>query len=89
MSRKTLERVLATPKDLSETPKHDWASVIALYCIGFISKPTGISEELLKECRAAFGSNRGKFEWEEQAIEQVLKVNNYSGSLESEKSFTP
>ena len=63
--------VLKTPKDISKMSNRDKASIIALYFIGYVAKPTGISDVLLQKCADAFNDNRGKVEKE---IESVFKI---------------
>ena len=68
-----LMKALSTPKDLAGMDNDHKASIITLYFIGYVAKPTGISKELLEKCCEAFNNNRGKVERE---IEAVLKVLN-------------
>lgn len=68
-----LKRELSTPKDLTDLSNEEAAGIIALHLIGFVAKPTGISEELYKKCVNAFNNNRGKFEMEAVAVLKVLR----------------
>ena len=68
-----LERALRTPRDLTNCVPEDQASILALHFIGYIAKPTGISDDLYRRCIQAFNDHRGKVEWEIEAILKVLK----------------
>jgi len=64
---------LKTPRDISKLSLEEQASIITLFFIGYIVKPIGISDELLKKCGETFDKNRGKVEWEEAAVLTILK----------------
>lgn len=68
-----IKKYLATPKDISQEDNEEKATIIGLYFIGYIAKPTGISDELLKKCVDAFNANRGKCEQEVEAILKILE----------------
>jgi hypothetical protein len=68
-----LKKYLLTPKDISQMPTERQATIIVLSFIGYIARPTGISEELMAKCAEAFNAHRGKVEWEIEAVEKILK----------------
>ena len=53
----------------------DRASNLALSFIGMVARPKNIPEGILEKCIKAFNDNRGKVEWEIQAILKVLNEN--------------
>jgi len=61
-------------KDISNLDLNTKAEVLTLHFIGYIDKPTGISDELYQRCSNAFIANRGQFEWEYDAVYGVLKL---------------
>lgn len=71
-----LMKRLSTPRDISKMSLEEQASIITLSFIGYLARPVGISKELLEKCCEAFNNNRGKVEWEEEAILKVLKEDN-------------
>jgi hypothetical protein len=73
---KELEKQLRTPRDISKESLETQASLLTLAFIGYIAIPTGISKELLEKCCEAFNNNRGKLEWEMEAILTILKKEN-------------
>ena len=73
MDKKELENYMRTPRDISKESLESQASILTLAFIGFCAIPKGISKELLEKCCEAFNNNRGKFEWEMEAILKVLK----------------
>jgi len=68
-----LIKQLGTPRDISKMSLEKQAGIITLSFIGYLARPVGISKELLEKCCEAFNNNRGKVEWEEEAILTVLK----------------
>lgn len=75
MNEKDINDVLRTPKDWNTIPGGDKASTLALSFINMIAIPKNIPKDLLEKCVEAFNSNRGKFEWEVQAIQEILDEN--------------
>lgn len=71
-----LYKFLKTSKDISKMSNEDKANIITLFFIGYLAKPIGISDELLKKCCDAFNNNRGKCEWEEAAVLKTLEEND-------------
>lgn len=71
--KEDLLKFLGTPKDISKLPLEEQANIIALHFIGYLARPTGISEEVYLRCLVAFNAHRGKVEWESEAIAKVLK----------------
>lgn len=78
---KDLEKYLRTPRDISKESLEKQASILTLAFIGYIAIPIGISKELLEKCCKAFNNNRGKVEWEEEAILTVLKENKNGNKI--------
>ena len=72
MNEKDLNNVLRTPKDWNTIHGGDKASTLALSFIDMVARPINIPEDLLEKCIEAFNNNRGKFEWEVQAIQEVI-----------------
>ena len=70
-----IQKILRTPKDWNKMDKKDQASTLALSFIGMIARPKNIPADLLEKCVEAFNNNRGKIEWEIQAIQEVLDEN--------------
>jgi hypothetical protein len=73
MDKKELENYMRTPRDITEAPIEDKANILTLHFIGFIARPIGIEDKIYEKCLEAFSSNRGQFEWEMEAILEVLK----------------
>jgi hypothetical protein len=72
-AKEDIEKFLRTPQDISKKTLEEQANTLTLAFIGYLAIPTGISKELLEKCCEAFNNNRGKFEWEEEAILTILK----------------
>lgn len=70
-----IEKQLRTPRDISKDDLEDQANTLTLAFIGYIAIPIGISKELLEKCCEAFNNNRGKVEWETEAVLKVLEEN--------------
>ena len=68
-----IKNFMATPQDISKVSLEKKAMVICLWLIGYLAKPIGISDDILKKCCEAFNNNRGKVEKEEEAIFNILK----------------
>ena len=67
---------MSRPIDISKKTNDLKASTLALSFIGYVSKPTGISEELYQKCVKAFQECvAGKIEREIEAIQKVLDEN--------------
>jgi hypothetical protein len=73
MDLDALKKYLSTPKDISKESLEKKSTTICLWLIGYIAKPIGVSDEILEKCCEAFNKNRGKVEYEEEAIFNVLK----------------
>lgn len=67
-----VEERMKTPVDLSKATIEKKTDILTLHFIGYLVKPLGIEETLYKECLLAFCDNRGKYEWEAEAIRKVL-----------------
>ena len=63
--------------DIANNSLERQARILLLRFAVHFDKPTGMPEELYKECLSAFNSHRGKVEWQEDAILKVLQ--NYKG----------
>lgn len=70
---KRLNKFFNESVDLTNTDNSHKASMLTLHFIGYIAKPTGITEDVYLKCLDAFNSHRGKFQWEEKAILDVLE----------------
>lgn len=69
-----LKRFMSTPRDLSKATNKSKAEILTLHFIGFVAKPTGISQRIYLLCLEAFNSNRGKTELEIEAVLRVLEL---------------
>ena len=70
---KDLIKALNTPRDWNEMDNEQRASVLALSFIGYVVRPKNIPKDILEKCAKAFNDNRGKVEWETEAILKVLE----------------
>lgn len=71
--REALEQHLGTPRDIINESLENQANILTLHFIGFIPKPIGISNDTYSKCLEAFSNNRGQFEWEMEAVLEILK----------------
>lgn len=69
-----LKKHLSTPKDISMKSNEDKAAILTLHFIGYLAKPIGIDDILYRRCLEAFNNNRGKVEWEEEAVLKILNA---------------
>ena len=72
---KDLKKFLATPRDISNKTNEEKAGVLTLHFIDYLAKPKGIDDKLYEKCVRAFNDNRGKIEWEIEAVLKVLDEN--------------
>lgn len=73
--KKQLEDVkkqLRTPFDVTGKTPHEKASLLCLSFIGYVARPKGLTEQEIRVAVDAFNNNRGKIEWEIEAVEKAL-----------------